>query len=772
MIRVRLLIGFVLVALLPVIGVGIGTYIVSYQNGRQQTMDRLESVAARKELALQVWVQSLQQELQVASRSDYAPKLVSNALALSNENASYSWYNNLVRKRLQFYVGQSAQFEEMFLIDLNGKVIVSTDAAREGKISEEFIQTDWDISLPYIQLPFYSADPADPKSGQDDASIFVLIPVVENSGNLVGAIGGKASVNSVHQLLSDGTGLGETGQAYLVDPSEALLVGTKLASGQSQSDEEIIIVQSEGVERSIEQRTNVEGLFTNPLNTEVIGIYRWQPNVNAVLVVEQNSSEAFQAVFMNTVINLVIAVIAVLVAVFSALFMTQNIANPIVDLAKTASNISRGSLETIADESRDDEVGALARAFNSMTSQLRDSINSLELRVKERTRDYQEANDALTHRALQLETSAQVGREITSILDIDVLLNRVVELIQGAFGYYHVQIFLLEQNTNQLIVGAGSGSENIQFRLIEMKRRSLNSEAALTGRMQLVEDVRQNPNFLFDDQLIETRSELVVPLRVGGRIIGTLDVHASQTNAFTKEDTLVIQSLGDQIAVAIENARLYDQSKDIAVLEERNRLARELHDSVTQSLYSLVLFTEGWKRMLKTDGVDKFEEYLSRTGEIAEQSLKEMRLLILELRPPALEQEGLVGALQKRLDAVEQRVGISARVVMEDFIEFPAPVEEELYRIAQEALNNSLKHAKATKVTVRIFKEEDKVVLEVNDDGVGFEPRSAEGQGGMGLSNMNERAKRAGGSLSIKSELGNGTTVQVFIPLELIYVPA
>lgn len=770
MIRVRLLIGFVLVALLPVIGVGIGTYIVSYQNGRQQTMDRLESVAARKELALQVWVQSLQQELQVASRSDYAPKLVSNALSLSNENASYAWYNNLVRKRLQFYVGQSAQFQEMFLIDLSGKVIVSTDSAREGQASEEFIHSDWDISLPYIQLPFYRADLAGPSRSIDNSSIFVLIPVVENNGILVGAIGGKARVGSIHQLLSDDTGLGETGQTYLVDPALALLVDTSLLTETSQSGE-MFFIQSEGVEIAVERKTHVEGIFKNPLDTEVVGIYRWLSDVNAVLVVEQNSSEAFQAVFMNTVINLVIAVIAVVVAVLSALFMTQNIANPIVDLAKTASNISKGNLENIADESRDDEVGALARAFNSMTSQLRDSINSLELRVKERTRDYQAANDALTHRALQLETSAQVGRQITSILDIDVLLNRIVELIQSAFGYYHVQIFLLEKDANQLIMGAGSGSDNIQHRLIGLDTPSLNSAAAQTGRTQLVSDVRESTNFLFDNQLVETRSELVVPLRVGDRVIGTLDVHASRTNAFTEEDTLVIQSLGDQIAVAIENARLYDQSKDIAVLEERNRLARELHDSVTQSLYSLVLFTEGWKRMIRTDGVDKFEEYLSRTGEIAEQSLKEMRLLILELRPPALEQEGLVGALQKRLDAVEQRVGINARVVMEDFIEIPAPVEEELYRIAQEALNNSLKHAKATRVTVRIFIEEDMVILEVNDDGVGFQPLSAEAKGGMGLLNMKERAKRAGGSLSIHSENALGTIIQVSIPMELIYAP-
>ena len=228
---------------------------------------------------------------------------------------------------------------------------------------------------------------------------------------------------------------------------------------------------------------------------------------------------------------------------------------------------------------------------------------------------------------------------------------------------------------------------------------------------------------------------------------------------------MVIQSLGDQIAVAIENARLYDQSKELAVLEERNRLARELHDSVTQSLYSLVLFTESWRRMVKSEGTERIEEYLNRIGEISQQSLKEMRLLILELRPPMLEQEGLVGALKKRLDAVEKRVGVNARVVMEDFIELPPFVEEELYRIAQEALNNSLKHAKATKEDVRIFVENKTIILEVSDDGIGFDPSAIDQRGGMGLVNMGERARHIGGALTIQSTPGKGTIVRVSVPI-------
>jgi len=202
----------------------------------------------------------------------------------------------------------------------------------------------------------------------------------------------------------------------------------------------------------------------------------------------------------------------------------------------------------------------------------------------------------------------------------------------------------------------------------------------------------------------------------------------------------------------------------LAVLEERTRLARELHDSVTQSLYSLVLLAEGWRRMVNEGDNAQMEDYLSRIGEIAQQSLKEMRLLIHELHPPVLEREGLVGALRQRMDAVEERVGIEARVLMEELIELPATVEQGLYRVAQEALNNALKHADSTTVTVRIRPEDEQIVLEVTDDGKGFDRKSVQHTGGMGLESMRERARQMGGVLTILSTPGKGTTVRTTVP--------
>lgn len=773
MIRVRLLVSFVLVALLPVIGVSLGTYIVSYQSGRQQSIDRLESVAARKELAIQGWIDSLQQELFLAIQTGFSPKFITTGLRLSNEGKVYNWYNNLVRNQLQGLVDQSTLLDELFLIDLDGKVVVSTNPDREAvSYGEEAIFLKG-IFQPSSQLPFTDSFPVNQQSqliDSDRASVFVSRPVFGEDGQVTGVMGGRADVKALIALLEEQTGLGKTGKAYLVNENHALLNGIQRINNDELGTENQQFADSNGIRLAIQQASDDSGLYTDYFDNSVVGTYKWIPKLQAILAVEQDATEAFQAASATAKINLVIALASVVVAVVASLIVTRSIANPIVNLSDTATKIANGNLDQVAVVEHEDEVGALARAFNSMTAQLRELINSLERRVEERTSALQKANAALEHRALQQGTIALVGREITSILEIDILLSRVVELIQEAFNYYQVQIFLLNKENNQLVLRANTGDRTVQHEFINLEIKSINSKVAQTGEPLIVNDVSQNSDFLFDSQLPETRSELVVPLRIGERVIGTLDVHNSTVNAFTEEDKLVIQSLGDQIAIAIENANLYDQSKELAILEERNRLARDLHDSVTQSLYSLVLLTEGWRRMLGTRGEVQAEDYLYRIGEIALQALKEMRLLIYELRPPDLEQEGLVGALQKRIDAVEKRVGIEARVIMEDYIELTTPVEDGLYRIAQEALNNALKYAEAEKVTVRIFCDDGMIVLEAADNGRGFDPNDAKNRGGMGLVIMRERSLMMSGKLTIQSKHGEGTKVTVRVPIHKVQV--
>lgn len=245
---------------------------------------------------------------------------------------------------------------------------------------------------------------------------------------------------------------------------------------------------------------------------------------------------------------------------------------------------------------------------------------------------------------------------------------------------------------------------------------------------------------------------------------GGIALHYTDKHQLSEEEMGLAVAFADQATLAIENARLRQRVKHSAVLEERGRLARELHDSVTQSLYSLTLLAEGWRRMAVMGRLQDAAEPLTELGEIAQQSLKEMRLLVHELRPPELAQAGLLGALHERLGAVERRAGVEARLLADDIIDLPAPLEEGLYRIAQEALNNALKHAHATSITVHLrLSEQQHIELDIIDNGQGFDRASISHHGGMGLASMHERAARLGGLLHIDTAPGQGTSIKVRI---------
>jgi signal transduction histidine kinase len=206
---------------------------------------------------------------------------------------------------------------------------------------------------------------------------------------------------------------------------------------------------------------------------------------------------------------------------------------------------------------------------------------------------------------------------------------------------------------------------------------------------------------------------------------------------------------------------LRQSEREKATVDERNRLARELHDSVAQSMYGVTLLAEVASQLLSAGQEDQVADYLGELKETAKESLAEMRLLIYELRPPVLEEEGLASALQVRLEAVESRAGLEAQFHTDGEIALDSQVEGALYGVAQEALNNVLKHAQARRVAVSLIQDEKFVTLEIVDDGIGCDPAWARRSGGLGLRGMEERAAEIGAHLEIESAAGNGTTVRV-----------
>ena len=215
--------------------------------------------------------------------------------------------------------------------------------------------------------------------------------------------------------------------------------------------------------------------------------------------------------------------------------------------------------------------------------------------------------------------------------------------------------------------------------------------------------------------------------------------------------------------LAEDNARLQERASQTAVLEERQRLARELHDSVTQTLYGASLQAEAAVRALADGEVEPAAASLREIRDTTQDALGEMRSLLFELRPPLLEERGLAAALRARLQTVEARAGLVTDFDgAHDDERLPLEAEQELYRVAQEALNNVVKHAHAQHVRVRMAVSDGHALLEIADDGVGFDPLS-DGEG-FGLPGMRERAERLGGSLEVESSAGGGTRLRIEVP--------
>jgi|BarGraNGADG00212_2_1021979.scaffolds.fasta_scaffold15421_3 signal transduction histidine kinase len=259
---------------------------------------------------------------------------------------------------------------------------------------------------------------------------------------------------------------------------------------------------------------------------------------------------------------------------------------------------------------------------------------------------------------------------------------------------------------------------------------------------------------------------LAVPLHGSDGVIGVLDV-VNKPGGFSEEDVRLMSVFANQAAMAIEHARLQRQAEQLAVLQERERLARELHDSVTQSLYSVNLYARAAALALTAGKQESVAGYLHELQETAQEGMRDMRLLIFQLHPPELETEGLAAVLQARLAAVEARAGLQTDFRVEGERRLPIAIEGELYWIAQESLNNVLKHAQAQHVTLRLRYTPTSISLEVSDDGVGFDPLAVrpEGRGGVGLRSITERAARLGGTLACDSRPGEGTRVKVVVTL-------
>ncbi len=365
-------------------------------------------------------------------------------------------------------------------------------------------------------------------------------------------------------------------------------------------------------------------------------------------------------------------------------------------------------------------------------------------------------------RTHELQVLYDVAAVATGSLDLQVTLERSLERVLDVLPCQAGTIHLLDPAREELRLAAHSGvPASLVAHLDTVPVNGGLVGSALDAAGPVVRfDWASGPLAQQVPSVGDFEMHVAAPMRARGQTVGVLSIFGAADQECDAEDLALLTSVGDHVGIAVDNAWLQKRAEQAAVLVERERLARELHDSLTQSLFSLTLFAEVGRDMVKSGELDGIEQLIDEMDAITAQLIKDTRLMIYRMRPEVLDEEGLAGALRRRLGAVEERVGIEARVVINTLIELSPAVEAELYHVAQEALNNALRHAEATSVTVHIRSEREDLVLEVVDDGRGFDPDAVRDQGGMGLTNMRERVEKLGGTLTILSQPGRGTTVQ------------
>ncbi len=390
---------------------------------------------------------------------------------------------------------------------------------------------------------------------------------------------------------------------------------------------------------------------------------------------------------------------------------------------------------------------------------LREANQQLEARVAERTR--------------QLALLLEIGRDIASRLELRPLLAHILDELRSAIEHSGAAIAVIEDGDAVILDYAGPASrEKIVGARISLERDSGYRRVVERLAPVVVDDIWAEvgaPDAAWPawdrpvaPEMRYARSWLGVPLLAHGELIGLLRLDHVEPGRFTAEHAEQMLALGYQVAVAIVNARLHEAAQQAAAVAERERLARELHDSVSQALYAIVLGVHTVRQRLDPDPA-WLAGRLDVLHTLAETGLAEMRALIFELRPDLLASGGLVAALGRHADMIRARYGLDVELAIAAEPDLPLEIKEALYRIAQEASNNAGKHAHARSVKIDLEQAGGTVTLEVSDDGKGFDVTQPY-HGHLGLRSMRERAAKVGAQLEIESTPGRGARVRVLAP--------
>jgi GAF domain-containing protein/HAMP domain-containing protein len=562
-----LLTSFIVIVTVPTILAAVLSAIGTYTNSQTQTLNTLQAITNLKVNQLEVLLEGFQndaQELQIDpefSRSALNVLTTSESDTIALENL-----RQLTRDHIESILGSSDQFKEVMVLNTQGQVLISTLSQNES--------LNFENQLFFRQgtLRFYTGFSDAAAFGEDN--LIVATPIFDVDGRVIrGVLALRLDAASIKELMEHTPGF-EEAETYLVDRNYQSITDTRTPAGT--------INTRAALDAILNNVVSGQGIYENYEKLPVLGYYEWFEPMQVAVIAEIPLSTVVTDSTRSLIGSAVLAVLIITIAITAVAISARSIVRPIQVLAQTTESFAAGKLSARAAIDREDEIGALAASYNLMASQLQEIIGKLEQRVNNRTRD-------LENQTQRLQMAAEIARDAGTARSLGELLDRAARLISDRFSFYHTGIYLIDKNREYAVLAASSSEAGRQMinnnHSVRVGGVGVIGWVADTGDPRIVFDNDKFTELYNSAELPNTHLEMVLPLKAENTVIGILDLHSDQLQAFGEEDIPIMQTMADQIATAIERTRL---------LQEIEGSLREL-----ESAYGRYT-REGWNRLVDT----------------------------------------------------------------------------------------------------------------------------------------------------------------------------